>query len=93
LPHTYEPHFTKEIAYCSDSMGKWRYGSPIDRDAFAEKKPLHILVHPIWWHEQPIAGYPALLRLVDGKAKQLEHDLAANCVVFRVGDRAEMKDS
>ena len=49
LPHTYLPIYTKKITYCSDSTGKWRFGHPLDRQATTERKPLQLLVHPIWW--------------------------------------------
>ena len=29
--HTYQPRFFKEIGYCSDSRGSWRYGHPYRR--------------------------------------------------------------
>ena len=49
LPHTYLPIYTKEITYCSDSTGKWRFGHPLDLQATAERRPIQLLVHPIWW--------------------------------------------
>tara|TARA_Y100000590_G_scaffold96056_1_gene109094 strand:- start:1272 stop:2021 length:750 start_codon:yes stop_codon:yes gene_type:complete len=50
--HTYLPEYFERIFYCSDSTGKWRYGHPLDSEAFSEGKPVHLLVHPIWWTEE-----------------------------------------
>jgi hypothetical protein len=38
-----------EMDYLSDSTGRWRYGHPLDSDAFRNKRPIQILTHPIWW--------------------------------------------
>jgi hypothetical protein len=38
-----------EIAYISDSTGRWRYGHPLDSEAFNTLKPIQLLTHPIWW--------------------------------------------
>ncbi len=84
LPHTYQQHFTSDIKYCSDSTGKWRYGSPLEQEAFVQKRPLHILVHPIWWNESPTANYPTLLKFVDEKMRKVEASLSNNCTVFRI---------
>ncbi|MDG2351234.1 MAG: hypothetical protein P8L35_00280 [Acidimicrobiales bacterium] len=47
--HTYLPEYFERIFYCSDSTGQWRYGQPLESEAFMQKKPIHLLVHPIWW--------------------------------------------
>jgi hypothetical protein len=38
-----------DLAYISDSTGRWRYGHPLQSAAFREKKALQLLTHPIWW--------------------------------------------
>lgn len=48
-PHAYEKVFLKDFKYISDSRGLWRYGHPFDQEAFKNKLPLQILIHPIWW--------------------------------------------
>jgi hypothetical protein len=47
LPHTYLPIYTKEITYCSDSTGKWRFGHPLDLQATAD------LTHSMDPHRDP----------------------------------------
>ncbi|GCE20952.1 hypothetical protein [Dictyobacter kobayashii] len=41
-----------EIAYISDSTGRWRYGHPLDSEAFFTRKPIQLLTHPIWWVQE-----------------------------------------
>lgn len=50
-PHAYESLFVKKFFYCSDSRGFWRYGHPLESDAFKKGDPLQILIHPVWWKE------------------------------------------
>jgi hypothetical protein len=38
-----------DVAYISDSTGRWRYGHPLESGAFQARKPIHLLTHPIWW--------------------------------------------
>lgn len=85
LPHTYMELFRSRIRYVSDSGGRWGHGSPTASAEFDQGLPLHILVHPMWWTEQPTSAYEALLQLVDHKTDSLERSIARNCKVFRVG--------
>lgn len=41
-----------DVAYISDSTGRWRYGHPLDSEAFKARKPIQLLTHPIWWIQQ-----------------------------------------
>ena len=38
IPHTYMKEFTKEMDYCSDSSGEWKFGSPTERKSFKNFK-------------------------------------------------------
>ena len=49
LNNVYGPFLKNEMAYISDSTGKWRYGYPLDSEAFFLRKPIQLLTHPIWW--------------------------------------------
>jgi len=84
-PHTYMPLFTGPITYLSDSRGCWAHGGPLDSVAYAERRPLHILVHPIWWNDRPIGPFEVLERYADRKGSALETELAKNCSIYRVG--------
>lgn len=52
LNTVYGPAVRGEIAYLSDSTGRWRYGHPLDSQAFKTRKPIQLLTHPIWWIQE-----------------------------------------
>lgn len=84
LPHTYQKEFKEDITYISDSQGLWKQ-HPFDSAAFKEGKPLHILIHPVWWNRVPTSPFEALQKLVDDKKTGLEKSIAANCKSFQYG--------
>jgi len=49
LNNVYGAAIKGDIAYISDSTGRWRYGHPLDSEAFHARKPIQLLTHPIWW--------------------------------------------
>jgi hypothetical protein len=59
-PNAYEKTFVENFKYFADSRGCWRYGHPLESIAYAEKKNLQILVHPIWWSETGISPVESL---------------------------------
>ena len=87
LEHTYMNKFTKEIEYCSDSRGMWKYGAPWERDSYKNNKSMHILIHPIWWESRPHAGFSILENFVLKKRKSDEIFLADNCTPYDFGWR------
>jgi UDP-N-acetylglucosamine 2-epimerase len=89
LPHTCMPLFVKEITYYSDSRGEWRNGDPTTTEAFEQGRPLHILVHPIWWNHHPTSPYETLQQYADRHKGELELSIARNCKVYRVGRLAQ----
>ena len=52
LNNVYGPFLKNEMAYISDSTGRWRYGYPLDSEAFFSRKPIQLLTHPIWWIQE-----------------------------------------
>lgn len=52
LNTVYGPAVRGETAYISDSTGRWRYGHPLDSQAFKTRKPIQLLTHPIWWVQE-----------------------------------------
>jgi hypothetical protein len=97
LPHTHMRLFRSRIRYIPDSDmklfrdrtrrvcgsgGRWGNGSPLPSAEFDRGLPLHILVHPEWWTEQPASAYETLLQLVDQKTEFLERSIARNCKAF-----------
>jgi hypothetical protein len=45
----YKKQFVEDIEYASDSGGEWKYGYPLQRQAYQEGKSFHLLIHPLWW--------------------------------------------
>ena len=83
--HTYQALFTGPITYLSDSRGCWSRGTPLQSEAYDRRRPLHILVHPIWWNARPVSPFEVLERYSDRKREMLEAELARNCTVYQVG--------
>jgi hypothetical protein len=52
LDNVYGPAVRGKMTYISDSTGRWRYGHPLDSEAFSARKPIQLLTHPIWWTQE-----------------------------------------
>ncbi|HLG77883.1 MAG TPA: hypothetical protein VKX46_15820 [Ktedonobacteraceae bacterium] len=52
IDRVYGPCVRGEVAYISDSTGRWRYGHPFDSPAFRARQPIQLLTHPIWWVQE-----------------------------------------
>lgn len=75
--HTYQPRFFKEIGYCSDSRGLWRFGAPLDHPAVREGRAIQLLTHPIWWsHDTPRTRDAVLADLAAGKGAEFRAAIA-----------------
>jgi hypothetical protein len=84
VPHTYQKHFVESIAYVSDSQGRFRFGHPLESEAFLERRALHLLLHPIWWAGEQAEGRDARLRgLVADHGHAFAARVAANCLPYR----------
>lgn len=63
ISHTYDSRYVTAITYFSDSLSRWGNGHPLDSAAFAQRLPVQLLTHPIWWiepgrgPEEKIASY------------------------------------
>jgi hypothetical protein len=78
--HAYQPRFFSQIAYVADSGGHFRYGHPLDHEAFAAARAMQLLTHPIWW---PRSEADNKMTLIDDLVQE-RHDLLlseaiANC--------------
>lgn len=83
LPQAYGRTFFSQIDYCSDSQGQFRYGSPFDREAFHERRPMQLLLHPIWWmRDAEIEPVDALLEVEAERRAALRASLGANSKPF-----------
>ena len=52
LDNVYGSAVRGDMAYISDSTGRWRYGHPLESEAFQARKPIHLLTHPVWWVQE-----------------------------------------
>jgi hypothetical protein len=81
LPHTYMPVFTKSIKYYADSRGVWRFGHPLESDDFRARRPLQLLMHPVWWTSETETPVAKLERYISGQVSDLKQSVTANCTV------------
>jgi len=87
--HAYQTCYSKDRAYFSDSQGSWRYGHPLEADAFKEGRALQILIHPIWW-DGNANPFETLERFVESHADKIGLETAKNCVAYRRGKYANV---
>jgi len=85
--HTYMPLFSGPIHYLADSRGLWCYGEPLDSPAFLDGRPLHLLVHPIWWRDEETTPAQTLADFIMRRNRCIESSVAANSSVYRTGRR------
>jgi hypothetical protein len=90
--HAYEPCFFKDMGYCSDSRGEWRFGHPFDNAAITGKQALQLLTHPIWWISGPNDTVQDKLDcFVQARTEKLAAELGANCLSYDTGRCAVLK--
>ena len=92
LLHSYDHRLAQLAEYAADSSGAWKHGHPLDRTAFERREALHILVHPVWWSDNPNTAFETLLSLIDRRRQTDLANFAANCRSFRVGELGRMTE-
>lgn len=74
LVNTYAAYFQKEVTYCSDSNGYWRYARMADIVEKAEAPRLQLLTHPEWWQDGIMSPWQKIQRAIEGRKQQsLDH--------------------
>ena len=68
LINCYSQRFKKEVAYCSDSNGYWRFRRLYDVLASATDACLQVLTHPGWWQDKPMPPRQRIFRSAYGRA-------------------------
>lgn len=71
LINCYSTLFKKEIAYCSDSNGYWRFKRLRDVLEEASDPRLQILTHPGLWQDQIMSPRERVFRCVDMRANRV----------------------
>jgi hypothetical protein len=86
--NAYGRRFVKDMGYCSDSRGAWRFGAPLDHPALAEGRGMQLLIHPFWWTEPSLSPQERLHRFLAERAAFLDRELERHCLVHRAGSLA-----
>jgi hypothetical protein len=81
--HTYMALYNKGHSYFSDSGGRFKYGHPIDSDAFKQNQNLHLLIHPIWWADLSVDVMQKLDWLSQKKQQDMQQLMADNCIPYK----------
>lgn len=83
IEHTYQNKYFRDIKYFSDSTGVWRFGHPHDSGEFRSRKPLHVLIHPIWWMVRGASNLEKLRTYYTNRTQDLKSEFYNNCIPFR----------
>jgi hypothetical protein len=83
IAHTYQPKFTKDMAYLSDSQGAFRYGHPLESEAFKTMRSVQLLTHPIWWALDGADNIDVLERFLKERTRQAREHVGRNCIPFQ----------
>ncbi len=79
INHTYQQSFFKDIEYISDSGGSFRYGHPLDSEAFANNQTIQLLLHPIWWIHRGQDPIDKISHFISDFNRTLSRNIADNC--------------
>jgi hypothetical protein len=83
VSHTYQKKFFSEIKYISDSGGKFKFGHPLESDAFASRESIHLLLHPIWWVTDQVGNIAKLKAHYQLRCRALSDHFARNCIPWK----------
>jgi hypothetical protein len=67
LINAYAEYFQREVKYCSDSNGYWRFERMRDLIDFGHSR-LHLLTHCEWWTEEIMSPWQKIQKAIDGRA-------------------------
>ncbi len=81
--NVYGARYFKEMGYCSDSTGAWRYGAPLDHNAVRNGRALQLLIHPFWWQAPALPPQERLQKFLCERSIRLDQELEKQCVVHR----------
>lgn len=75
LINAYAAYFQKEVAYCSDSNGYWRFRRLQDVLSSGPDDRLQVLTHPAWWQDSVLSPKERVWRCIDGRAEKTRKNL------------------
>ena len=79
--HTYEDKYFKEMIYISDSGGA-DIIERFDKQKTIDK-PIHMLMHPIWWVNESKSPTETLNRWLNLHNRFLKSETAKNCKTYK----------
>jgi hypothetical protein len=82
VAHTYQDAYFKDMKYISDSGGAFRFGHPLECEAFQAGQPIHLLLHPIWWVSDEHSPSDKLRRWQQQHHQFLTVEIGRNCRAF-----------
>ncbi|MEK6578955.1 MAG: hypothetical protein AABZ55_06990, partial [Bdellovibrionota bacterium] len=69
LLNCYSDFFQKEVTYCSDSNGYWRF-KRLEDVLKDNPKKLQVLTHPALWQDKSMSPRERVWRCIDGRAEK-----------------------
>lgn len=81
--HTYEDKFFREMSYYSDSGGKDIRKIIKKLYPIKDSKPIHLLLHPIWWTQKNKSPTSRLESFLKNNMKFLEIETQKNCKSYK----------
>ena len=78
LPSPYEKRFMREMTYRADSAGTWRFGHPLESEAFLSGKSLNLCIHPEWWGEKYQSSVYSVREIMIRRWKEFGEDFIVN---------------
>ena len=82
--HTYQDKYFKKMTYFSDSGGRDVRKTLFDISIEEKIKPLHILLHPIWWTSKSLTPTSTLSKLLKKHNQFLMSETAKSCKTFNL---------
>ncbi len=84
LVHSSLPMFMDDILYCSDTLGIFGHGEPLDKLEVQNRNPVQLLTHPIWWSESAdLTGLEKLDRLFERRTRLTNQAIARSVTAYR----------
>jgi hypothetical protein len=80
--HTYEDAFFRDVRYISDSGGRFRHGHPLEIDEFRDGRPVHLLLHPIWWSVEGTDASEKLRAWQAAHHSFIHEETCRNCLAY-----------
>ncbi|GGE41603.1 hypothetical protein GCM10011391_20470 [Pullulanibacillus camelliae] len=82
LINAYSQPFFKDISYISDSRKRWRQMSLEQLIEQEAPQRLQVLIHPIWWSDEPLTFEESLTEIVQEQLKDMRSDFEAVLAKF-----------